>query len=118
MNLTEQIFAQAVLLAGDLEGKQEALLHLLCSGTASALTARLRKGISPQDCRADFVAAASLYALAALSEAEGLDSLESFTAGDLTVRKGKSSAASACLRRQADLMISPYCKDSFSFQGV
>lgn len=118
MNLTEQIFAQSLLLVGSLDGKQEALLRLLCSAAANALTARLRRGISPQDCKADFVAAASLYALAALSEADGLDSVESFAVGDLTVRKGKSTAASACLRRQADLMISPYCVDKFSFQGV
>ena len=118
MNLTEQIFAQSVLLAGNLEVKQEALLRLLCTAAANALAARLRSGITPQDCKADFVAAASLYALAALSEADGLDSVESFTAGDVTVRKGKSCAASACLRRQADLMISPYCVDTFSFQGV
>lgn len=118
MSLTQQIFAQAVLLAGELLERQEVLLRLLCGSAANALEARLRRGITPQDCKADFVAAASLYALAALSETEGLDGVESFTAGDLTVHKGKSSAASACLRRQADLMISPYCKDSFSFQGV
>ena len=118
MNLTEQIFAQSVLLAGDLDEKQEALLRLLCGAAAGALKARLRKGISPQDCKADFVAAASLYALAALSEADGLAGIESFSAGDLTVHKGKTTAASACLRRQADLMISPYCMDSFSFRGV
>jgi len=118
MNLTEQIYAQSVLLAGSLEQKQEALLRLLCGAAANSLAARLRRGITPQDCKADFVAAASLYALAALSEADGLDSVESFTAGDLTIHKGKSTAASACLRRQADLMISPYCMDSFSFQGV
>ena len=118
MNLTEQIFAQAVVLTGSLEVKQEALLRLLCSGAANALASRLRSGITPQDCKADFVAAASLYALAALSEAEGLEGVESFTAGDVTVKKGGTSAASACLRRQADLMISPYCMDTFSFQGV
>ena len=118
MILTEQIFAQSVLLAGQMDEKQEALLRLLCGAAENTLTARLRKGIRPQDCKADFVAAASLYALAALSEADGLNSVESFTAGDLTVHKGKSSAASACLRRQADLMISPYCGDNFSFRGV
>ena len=74
--------------------------------------------IDPQDCKADFVAAASLYALAALSEGDPTGSMESFTAGDVTVRKGKASAASECLRRQADLMISPYCVDKFTFRGV
>lgn len=118
MNLTEQIFAQAVLLAGSIDSRQEALLRLLCAGAETSLTARLRDGIAPADCKADFIAAASLYALAALSEVDDVANVESFTAGDVTARKGKASAASACLRYQADLMISPYSKSAFSFRGV
>ena len=118
MNLKQQIFAQAVMLAGSIEPKQEALLRLLCASAESALTARLREGINPEDCKADFVAAASLYALAALSETDKLANLESFTAGDVTVRKGSADAACRCLRYQADLMISPYSKDRFTFRGV
>lgn len=82
------------------------------------MTARLREGIRPEDCKADFVAAASLYALAALSETDETVNLESFTVGDVTVRKGNSHAACRCLRYQADLMISPYSKDRFAFRGV
>ena len=118
MNLTEQIYAQAALLAGSIEPKQEALLRLLCRSADSSLTARLREGISPHDCKADFVAAASLYALAALSETDEMAQLESFTAGDVTVRRGKTSAASECLRYQAGLIILPYLKDGFCFRGV
>ena len=118
MNLTSQIFAQAVMLAGDVDSRQEALLRLLCASAASSMANRLRDGIQPEDCKADFVAAASLYALAALSEAEDMDNLESFTAGDVTVRRGSSNAAARCLRYQADLMISPYSMDRFAFRGV
>jgi len=118
MNLTQQIFAQAVMLAGQIEPRQEALLRLLCASAEASLRVRLRDGIRPEDCKADFVAAASLYALAALSETDETANLESFTAGDVTVRKGSSSAASRCLRYQADLMISPYSKDRFAFRGV
>ena len=67
MTLTEQVYAQAVLLAGDLENREDQLLRVLCAGAVSSLTARLREGIRPEDCRADFVASASLFALAALS---------------------------------------------------
>lgn len=116
--MTEQIFAQAVLLAGGMDSRQEALLRLLCASAESSLNARLRDGITAADCKADFIAAASLYALAALSEVDDLAQVESFTAGDVTVRKGKASAASACLRYQADLMISPYTKSAFTFRGV
>lgn len=118
MNLTEQIFAQAVLLCGSVDSRQEALLRLLCGCAASTLQARLRSGITPQDCKADFIAAASLYALAALSEVDDAVQPESFTAGDVTVRRGSSNAASRCLRSQAELMITPYLKDGFSFRGV
>ena len=71
--------------------------------------------IDPQDCKADFVAAASLYALAALSE---MDELQEIKAGDLTLRHGSADSAACCLRYQAEVVIKPYLKDRFSFAGV
>lgn len=118
MNLTEQVYAQALLMAGNLEPKTDALLQVLCRGACASLAARLRSGITPEDCKADFIAAASLFALAALSEAEQAAQPESFTAGDVTVRKGSGGAAANCLRYQANLMIMPYLKDGFAFLGV
>lgn len=44
MTLTEQVFAQAALLAGELDGRQTNLLRLLCGASASSLAARLREG--------------------------------------------------------------------------
>lgn len=114
MNLTEQIYAQALLMAGQLEAAEDALLQVLCRSANNSLTSRLRKGITPEDCKADFIAAASLLALAALSEA---DQTESFTAGDVSVHRGGRAAAN-CLRYQANLMIMPYLRDGFSFVGV
>ena len=119
MTLKEQVFAQAALLAGDLDGRQTDLLHLLCAASTSSLTARLKEGLTPEDCKADFIAAASLFALAALNEAEDSDQVEEFKAGDLTVKQGsRADAASRCLHNQAELMISPYLKDRFAFLGV
>ncbi len=120
MTLSEQVYAQAALLAGQLEPEQESVLQVLSEHAAMALTARLRDGISPDDCKADFVAAASLYALAALNGVRDVGTLEQITAGDLTLRRGSSSADAAanCLRNQANLMIMPYLKDHFSFRGV
>ena len=118
MTLAEQVFAQALLLAGELDEKQEALLTLLCRGAATSLTARLRDGLTPEDCKADFIAAASLYALAAMSGSSDMDRLEQITAGDLTLKRSGSDAAANCLRYQAELMIAPYLKDRFSFKGV
>ena len=118
MTLTDQVFAQALLLSGGLDARQEALLKLLCRGATNSLENRLREGLTPEDCKADFVAAASLYALAALSGFKETDQLEQITVGDLTMKRYDPNAAANCLRYQAELMIGPYLKDRFSFKGV
>ena len=118
MTLTEQVYTQALLLAGELTEQQQLVLQALCTGTATILTARLRRGLSPEDCKADFIAAASLLALADLSCIGDGEGLEQITAGDFTIKKGSRDAASNCLRAQAELMIAPYLKDRFSFRGV
>ena len=120
MTVSEQVYAQALLLAGDLDARQSQLLQVLCTAAAASLESRLRDGITPEDCKADFIAAASLYALASLNGGEETVQVEEFRAGDLTVRQSKSGrdAASNCLQRQADMMILPYLKDRFSFLGV
>ena len=119
MTLKQQVYAQAALLAGELEEQQRKILNALCTAATASLTARLREGLRPEDCKADFVAAASLFALAAMNQVKDGQALEQITAGDLTIRKaGKSDAASAVLRNQAELMIAPYLKDRFCFRGV
>ena len=116
MSLTEQIYAQALLMAGKLSAEQDALLKMLCRVAKTNLEGRLRSGLTPEDLRADFVAAGSLLALAALSESDG--SPERFTAGELTVQRGSSSAAARCRRSQAELILMPYVKDCCAFLGV
>ena len=115
MTLTDQVYAQALLLSGGLEARQEALLKLLCQGTSNSLAARLRTVLTPEDCKADFVAAASLFALAALSGVRDMDEVK---VGDLTLKRKDSNAAANCLRYQAELIIAPYLKDRISFRGV
>ena len=118
MSLKQQVYTQAILLAGDLTEHQMAVLEALCTAGTAALTAKLRDGLTPADCRADFVAAASLMALAALDELDEDRNVEQITAGDLTIRKGSRAAAANCLRTQAELMMAPYMRDGFLFQGV
>lgn len=114
--IQEQVFAQAVLLAGELEAQRMELLRILCGAAVSALAARLKAGIRPEDCQEAFVTAASLHALAALYES---GQVEEFKAGDLTVKQGGGGqTASRCLQRQAEQMIAPYLKDCFAFLGV
>lgn len=116
MMLREQVYAQAAVLAGEMDEKRSALLNALCAAATASLTARLREGLTPDDCKADFIAAASLFALAALNGAD--ENVQQFTAGDLTVRKCDADAASKCLFNQATLVIAPYLKDRFCFLGV
>ena len=118
MTLAEQVFAQALTLAGELDERQSGLLRVLSGSVCAGLKARLRKGLTAEDCLADFVSAASLMALAALSEAGEPETVESFTAGEVSVRKSRSSAAANCLRYQAQVMMMPYVRDPFAFMGV
>ena len=118
MTLTEQIYAQARVLIRDLEDGDRPLLELLCRSAEVSLRAKLREGVTPEDCKADFIAAASLYALSAMSEADSGMLPEQITAGDLTLRRSSGDAAACCLRYQAELMMMPYVKDRFAFMGV
>lgn len=120
MMLNEQVFANALLLAGEVTEQQSRILEVLCNASTSSLKMRLRDGLTPDDCKADFIASASLMALAALAGVSGDVPVEQITAGDFTIRKGTISydAASNCLRNQAELMMASYLKDNFSFRGV
>lgn len=120
MKLNDQVLAQALLLAGDLNERQQVVLGALCTAATASLQARLREGLTAEDCKADFVAAASLFALAALASVSEDVPVEQIAVGDFSVKKGGRTydAASNCLRAQAELMITPYLKDNFSFLGV
>ncbi len=118
MTLTEQIAAQAKVLLRDLEEKDYAMLEILCRSAEVSLKAKLRDGVAVEDCIADFVAAASLFAVAAMSELDEEGQLEQITAGDLTMRRKSGNAAGCCLRYQAELMMLPYMRDAFAFVGV
>ena len=118
MSLTEQIYAQARVLIRDLQEADSPMLEILCRSAEISLKEKLREGVTPENCKADFIAAASLYALAAMSELDENARLEQVTAGDLTLRRAGTDAAVCCLRYQAELLMMPYLKDKFSFAGV
>ena len=118
MTLTKQIAAQAKVLLRDLEEKDYAMLELLSRSAEVSLMAKLREGIRVEDCVADFIAAASLFVVAAMSELDEVSQMEQITAGDLTMRRKSGNAAGCCLRYQAELMMQPYMRDPFAFVGV
>ena len=118
MTLTQQICAQARVLIRDMGNENQAMLEVLCRAAEVSLLGKLRDGVSPADCKADFIAAASMYALAALSDMDEMKAMEQIQAGDLTLRRASDNAAACCLRYQAELIMMPYLKDNFVFTGV
>ena len=118
MSLTEQVLAQARFMAPELIEDNVALLETLCKAAVSSLSARLREDLDPEDCLADFVTAAGMYALAAMSEIGDWSKVEQLTAGDMTVRRDNTNAAAAYLRSQAELLMTPYLRPGFAFVGV
>lgn len=118
MTLTEQIYAHALVMIRDFEEDQQALLEALCRASEVSLRAKLRDGITPEDCLADFIAAASLYAVAAMTEVDETAQMDQIAIGDLTLRRKSKDAATCCLRYQAEMLIRPYTKDRFAFMGV
>ncbi len=118
MTVTEQITAQAEVLLRDLTETDYAMLEVLCRAAEVSLRAKLRENVREEDCIADFIAAASLFAVAAMSELDELGQMEQITVGDLTMRRKSGNAAGCCLRYQAELLIQPYLKDAFAFVGV
>ena len=118
MILTERIVAQAKILIRDMEERDLPMLELLCRSAENTLKSKLREGIRAEDCIADFVAAAALFAVAAMTELDELAQMEMITAGDLTLRRKSGDAAACCLRYQAELLMTPYMADTFAFVGV
>ena len=118
MSLTQQVYAQARLMIPDLLAENEALLETVCRAAVVSLENRLRNNLVAEDCQADFVMAAGMYAVAAMSEISDMGQLEQITAGDLTLRKTDSSVAANCLRAQADMLMAPYVKTKIAFMGV
>ena len=118
MTLTERVYTQACLLAQELSEENQAVLEAVCRAAEVSLQSKLKNNISPEDCIDDFVMAAGMYAVAAMSEISDMNQLEQITAGDLTVRKRGSMPAANCLRTQADILMAPYVKTGVAFMGV
>lgn len=107
----------AQVFAGSLSTQQRSVLERLCAGADAALCARLRDGVTPEDCYDAFVCAGAWMALAALGSAQNSAGIEAFTAGNFTVRH--SAGASNCLAMQAEVLMAPYVRqDGFQFQRV
>ena len=118
MSLTDQVKNQVSFMAGELAAGDGQLLETVCAAAVSSLEARLREDVTLEDCQADFITAAGMLAVAALTDIGDWTGVEQLTAGDLTVRRGNSHKAAEYLRSQAEMLMAPYLKTAFAFLGV
>lgn len=108
----EEIAALAVRM-GAAEEDLEVLLPL-CTAALTELEGRLRPGAVAADCGSALPVAAAWIAMDGLEGAGGR--VESFVAGDLTVR---TTGGVRSLRRRAEELMAPYLAErGFAFLGV
>lgn len=119
----EEIIVKAVAIAreqGSLGEATEGRLTRLAQVAAEGFLARLRPGVTLADCGGALALAAGWTALADYQMGGG-EEVESFTAGDVTVRQsGGGTAQGEALRRRAQKVMAPYARgeEPFAFQGV
>ena len=100
------------------EDWDEELVQRMCQVAQTQLTARLRPGVTAEDCGGAFPIAAAWMALSALYAGGAAEEVESFSAGDLTIRTG-GGGRSLALEEQAGKLMAPYCRETaFAFRGV
>ena len=118
MNLTGEIFARVLELAGDADEDQRRLLQALSEGANAAIRAGVRREAEEGETREMLVTAGSLLALAGFLETDGSRSVERFSVGEVTVQPGSGSAAARALRDQARAILGPCGKDRFAFRRI
>lgn len=122
MTMREEILAAAKAVCGAAD-EEEALLERLCDAAGDEVAARLRGGLTAEDCGGAFVCAAAWIAAAALEGARSGGALcSSLRAGDLTLTLPSAqerAQRSRLLRRQAWDLMAPYLGDgTFCFRAV
>ena len=113
----ERILELALALGG---GEDWALLPPLCAAAERAWLARLREGVTAEDCGEALPCAAAFTAAADL--AAGGDGVASFSAGDISVRLeggGERAGRAESLRQAAERLMEPFVRaEGLWAQGV
>ncbi len=114
--MEEEILALAMELGGIKEGEEQGLL-LCCRLAREELDRKRKPEILPEDCAPIFSLAAAKIGLCDWLILRQASEPERFTAGDVTVERGKGDPS--LLRRQALEQLAPYLKrNTFFFQEV
>lgn len=110
-------FAKSV---GQVEPEEEEALSRLCEAAEAELTAKLKKGVSAEDCHGAFIIAAAWMALAGLCISRQEDGITAWSAGEVSVKRGMDAGMQAAVYRgQAERLMAPYCvDDGLIFVGV
>jgi len=102
--------------------EEQPLLETLCHAAEAAWSARLKNGVSPEDCGEAFLCAAAFTAAADFAVSRNSEGVESFTAGELSIRRSGSAedrVQADALRKTAERLMAPYAEpESFAFKGV
>ena len=115
--MTDRILALACQMCGAEEG--DALLEVLCHISETAWTARLKAGVTAEDCGEAFLCAVAFTAAA--DYLRGRDGgVESFTAGEISIKKQSTGSGGAeAMRKTAERLMVPYAGEAqFAFKGV
>ena len=124
MTMLEEIYEAARQAAPS--GTDETLLKRLCEIAAAQWEARLKDGVTAEDCRTVFVCAAAWMAVVGIYTQKSVTgwNIESFTVGDVSVKtaSGEKTAQQTPVQRltqQAQLLMRPFCRaEDFAFVGV
>lgn len=102
-------------LLGSLTESEETLLFSVCDATRACFAARLRRGVSPQNCAEAFTAAAALCAVAIYRQSvrQGIGSFQAGTVSVSIDRADSDGLICAALR-----LIAPWTDCGTAFLGV
>ena len=109
-----ELVQEVAVLACQIHGEPDIRLEMLCPAVCEQLRTRLRRGVSPEDCRSSFVCAAALMAVSML-ETIYSGGLESMDAGTLALHFSKEGTPLADLARG---ILAPWCDDGTAFRSV
>lgn len=119
--MTEEIVELAKTL-GRVADEDLETLRALSRAAQEEAREWLREGVSAEDCGGAFLLGCAWLVLAGLCAGGGVGTVESFSAGGLTIRQGTGKNAmerAGAMRRQAELALGSYIRDrEFSFLGV
>lgn len=121
-DICQEILQRAKLVIGEeLAPLSEELLYEMCMAAHLELFTRLREDVSVDEIREQYVRAASVLAVSLFVGLEP-GQVESFTAGNVTVKRRSAKAAqdnARSLRAQAETMLLGYLQErDFCFRAV